>query len=559
MKRQLGFILAGLLLAAFLIQAVSTLSMTAPTYDEVAHIAAGYAALTTGRYHLNREHPPLVKLLAALPLLSIGGRVEAFDPSWPATDEWTFGRRFLFGPERPTARLLWWSRLPMIALGLLGAVAVYVWALNLYGQAGGLGALALYSFSPTLLAHTRLVTTDVAVGVFGLMSCYCCWRLMKQPTPLWAAMTGLALGSALAAKYSALLLVPALLLAVGWVLWSRRLGGLKRAGGNPSSRVKTTGPNLRSLCLLAGVILLSALSVVGFSYGFPPSLTPYLKGMRLIGFNHAEGYLFYLLGQFDVDGFFYYFPAAFLLKTSPAVLLAGALAVGLLIWRGSAVSPSETSPGEVSEVSHRPFLFLPPLIYLLTIMAFAPEIGLRYILPLYPFLFVSLGWLPGALSRRIAPWVLTGLFLLHVHAALVAHPDPISYFNGLLGCQGPQAIRCLDDSNLDWGQDLGRIAAVVDPLRDGEEEIGFLYFGTADPAAYLSGIRSMQFSEMVQPKPQIYVLSVHHLNRWNRVIKERTGLDWFARFEPLTSVGNTYLVYDLRKGKVRSVLSSSPG
>ena len=81
MKRQLGFILAGLLLAAFLIQAVSTLSITAPTHDEVAHIAAGYAALTTGQYHLNREHPPLVKLLAALPLLSIGGRIEAFDPS----------------------------------------------------------------------------------------------------------------------------------------------------------------------------------------------------------------------------------------------------------------------------------------------------------------------------------------------------------------------------------------------------------------------------------------------------------------------------------------------
>ena len=96
---------------------------------------------------------------------------------------------------------------------------------------------------------------------------------------------------------------------------------------------------------------------------------------------------------------------------------------------------------------------------------------------------------------------------------------------------------------------------MVDRLRDGEEEIGFLYYGTADPAAYLIGSRSMQLSEMVQPKPQIYVLSVHRLNRWNWVIKERTGLDWFDRFEPLTSVENTYLVYDLRKGKVRSVLS----
>src|SRR5512145_422383 len=128
MSTRLRTTLLGSILAVFALANLATMRVTTATSDETSHLPAGYTYWRTGDFRLNPQHPPLVKLLAALPLLALAPRLDPADPGWTASppDEWGFGFRFLYGNDAD--RLLFWGRMPTLLLGLVACLYVYRFA-----------------------------------------------------------------------------------------------------------------------------------------------------------------------------------------------------------------------------------------------------------------------------------------------------------------------------------------------------------------------------------------------------------------------------------------------
>src|SRR5438874_2268353 len=173
------------------------------TSDEVAHLPAGYTYWKTHDLRLNPEHPPLAKLLAALPLLALKPKLDTSWPEWAAAQQYIFGYGFLYTNDAD--RLVFWGRLPMTLIATLGALIVFLWARDMFGSASGLFALGLFAFSPNLLAHGMLVTTDVPLAVFMTLALYLFWK-QRQPSVMGSAAIGLATGAAMASKFSGAIL-----------------------------------------------------------------------------------------------------------------------------------------------------------------------------------------------------------------------------------------------------------------------------------------------------------------------------------------------------------------
>ena len=498
-----------LLLAVFFIAGGLSLRNDSATFDETAHVPAGYTSLDHRDFRLNPEHPPLSKLWAALPLwLDQRNEADYGSPYWSgrsvqpgttlrtAANQWAFGFEFLNGrlgaaQRKDPARLLVPARLMMLLWGLLLGLVVYAWARDLWGADGGLLALFLYCLSPTMLAHSRLVTTDLPAALGFTLTLWCFWRFTHEPSKLRGALVGLALAAALLIKFSSVLLIP--ILAVVGAAWAYvpRL-----------ERWERSGRSTRVVYVLIAALLIAWLGIwAGYGFRYPASPDPlYQLDWDVVGLEEgplaravyktldlkllpqaylygtayflggAERRLAFLNGEESLIGWWYYFPEAFLLKTTPTLLVLLALVVALGVvhrrWR--------SFDGW--------YLALPVLIYFGVSMFSALNIGQRHLVPIYPLLFIAAGGVAYLLPRF--RWRAVVLALLLAGQALsfgLATPGYLSYFNFLAGGSGG-GWRYLLDSNIDWGQDLGRLATLME--RRGIGQVHLAYFGTADPKAY---------------------------------------------------------------------------
>lgn len=466
--------------------AAFSLSRQSATFDEGAHLPAGYSALALGDYRMNPEHPPLIKMWAALPLLALHPRLETTDEAWQRGRQWRFGHRFLY-EWNDADRLLFWSRWPIVLLACALLAAIFLWAHRQGESAPALAALFLAALSPDLLAHGQLVTTDVGFTLFFFLTVAGFASLVERVT--WARVlgTGLALGAAAASKFSVVILPPLLLLLLGVAVLR----------SEPGERLRR-GAALAGCLLAAGVF---AWLTVWAAYRFrftispdpatsalldwrqvtpPPGLLRTIAGWTREHRLLPEGYLFgflqvfrlsearpaFLAGQVSSQGWWYYFPATFALKT-PLALLA-------LLGLGFAARCR--TKGFLAYA-----LWLPVLVYWLITLTRHLNIGHRHLLPIYPFLFIVAGRVV-LLARgrfRIAGVALLGIW--YASAALRVAPHYLASFNELAG--GPaNGYRWLVDSNLDWGQDLKNLRRFL--ARERIERVKLSYFGTADPAYY---------------------------------------------------------------------------
>jgi hypothetical protein len=520
-----------LLLVVFVVSGALSLRGDSVVFDETAHLPAGYTYLDRGDFRLNPEHPPLPKMWCALPLW-LDGRVRADygSTAWNGrpiadgttmrtrADQWTFGFELINGPlrareRRDPAQVLVPARLMMLLWGVALGLIVFGWAREMWGSNGGLLALFFYCLSPTMLAHSRLVTTDLPVALAFASVLWCLWRFMQQPDWLRGALVGLALAFALLVKFSSLLLVPIVgLLLVLWAGWPGLFPDERRARRN------------LTVYVLLGALVLGYAGVwagYGFRYLASPDPTyqldwetidldrdgevwagvtrvleakllpqAYVYGLAYF-LGGAARRLAYLNGEESIVGWRHYFPEAFLLKTPPALLVALVLVLGLGLWR----SRGRSFDGW--------YLALPVLVYFGISVFGNLNIGHRHLAPIYPLLFVGIAGLPALLRPRSTdePWqeesddaqrarqrwdrlrpvVLAGLLGGYALSFALATPGYLSYFNVLAG-GASGGWRYLLDSNIDWGQDLARLPAVM--RRAGIERVHLAYFGTADPKAY---------------------------------------------------------------------------
>ncbi|WP_237519055.1 phospholipid carrier-dependent glycosyltransferase [Streptomyces sp. SID5910] len=466
-------VLVAVLLAQLAFAMVTTAVQQTPTIDEPVYVGAGVDYLREHRLRLNPEHPPLGKLVIGVGVALAGPRVDAsFEGGQSA-----WGRHLLYESGNDPWRLMLWARLPVMALTLLCGLVVFAFARELAGRAGGLAALALYAFSPDVVAHGSLATLDAPAAGFVLTSVWLLWRARRRPR-LYLPLAGLALGAALATRASTLPAVPVLL-------------GL--AALSTAARVRGRRAAVRAAAG-AVVVAVSAVAVVWAAYlvvdprlrgaaGPPPPGVPGLKGalVDLLPFPEAyrdgmrlqfglerhpwQGFLF---GRLYTGSLWYYLPAALLVKTplGALVLWAAGSAAVLAVRR---LRPAA------------PYLLLPAAVLLASAMAGSRNFGTRYALFLPMFLAVAAGCVLAA-RVRWAPAVTLALVAFVAVSSVRTYPYYLPYANEAFG--GPARTRLLlHDSAVDWGQDLGRLA---DRLRERYpgERVWLVYKGSGVPSHY---------------------------------------------------------------------------
>jgi 4-amino-4-deoxy-L-arabinose transferase-like glycosyltransferase len=515
-----------LLLAVFAAQCLLAMPHMSPTSDEVPHLAAGYACLKTGDYRLNAEHPPAVKLLAALPLLALDLDLDLNHSSWKDNREWAFGERFVNQNRVPPQTIIFWGRVPMVLLGLGLGLVIYLWTLELYGRGPALLALLLFAFCPNLLANSPLVTTDVGNALFTLLAVYGLYRYLLAPRIGSAALTGVALGLALCSKATSVSIVAlyAILAAVFFITRRERTVSVPRLAAGCGV-----------VLAVAVAVILAAYRVTSVGYYFQ-SLGYFVKDVA------AGGRPAFLFGEYSTQGWPYYFLAAMLVKT-PLPSLALLAATVVLLVKRRRLEPAW-------------YWMAVPVLFFLAAASFSRlQLGIRYILQVYPFLYILIGGTVGsalagrASHKRPAVLVVVGLLGWYAVGTLRVFPHYLAYFNEAVG--GPKkGYQVLLDSNLDWGQDLPGLAEFLQ--KQDSPQVILSYFGTASPNTYgityqdfysynLSGRREEHINSL-DPGRELFVISANSLQclYW----PDKTIFDWLKQRKPLAVIGHTLFVYD---------------
>jgi len=129
-------------------------------------------------------------------------------PSWQSLDSTAFNHQFLYVYNTNPQLIIFLARLPIMVISVLLGLLIFVWARGLYGRKGGLWSLALYVFSPTILANAGFAMIDAASIFFITLAAFVYWKLLKQqrPTFLTIAIAGMCFGLAQSAKVNAVLL-----------------------------------------------------------------------------------------------------------------------------------------------------------------------------------------------------------------------------------------------------------------------------------------------------------------------------------------------------------------
>jgi len=526
---------AAALLAAFLVQCVLSMRLLNATYDEHSHLAAGFTYWKTGDFRLNPQHPPLAKLLGGLPLLFLSPEVRWTHKSWAGAtpDEWDFGARFLYAWGNDADRLLFWGRLPIVLLGVLMGVYVFRWSAERFGPRAGVFALALYAFCPNVIAHARFVTMDVPVSAFLTMTFYYLWRYRREGTRRPLLLAALSLGLALASKFSAVLLLPvALALVVLTPQGPAAPVEEKPAGKSKGKGRKKAAAEPARLSRVAALVAMIAVSaaVVWASYLFTDP-GAYWRGLVAVHRDHRPDHFFYLMGEFKQGGWWYYFLAAFLFKTPVPVMLA-MVAAAVVAWR----SRTTTMIDDV-------LLLAPAAVFFILTSALAHNLGLRYVLPVFPLVFVFASRLGESLTRhRLGLAFVAALALWQAGGALRIYPDYFAYFNEVSG--GPRnGYRLLDDSNLDWGQDLKRLGEYL--KEQNVTDVRLCYNSQGHPPYY--GIKAQRILTpqlRYDPEPGLYAIAIHCLLRARAPASMGgTEVDWLARYEPVGRVGYSFYLF----------------
>ena len=498
---------------------VASFTRTSATWDEPPHLAAGYLALKTGDHRLDPEHPPFVRMWAALPLLAwhipelntrIIDRIEPLD--WVASEQFRYAHVFLYKMNDADS-LLYASRFMIALLGVLLGVLLFFWALEWLGFFWAIIALGCYTIEPNILAHSSLVTTDFGVTCFLFGSVYFLWRTTRCLSV--GNLLGFAAFSALSvvSKFTAVLLGPivVLLLAVRVsrsTTWACQIGQLREIRTRPGRTAAAAATLLLVAFICWGAIWAAygfrylPSSTPGWRYDFDEAAVlrafgkdasnarvPRIEGMvRWIDAHHllpnaySEGFLLgqikagnhasYIAGRISRYGCWYYFPVAFLIKTPIAlvVLFLG----GLLV---CAVRQKEFLPNSL-------FVLLPVCVCLAAAMSLNLNIGLRHILTIYPFAIMLATLCAAEVIRTKQKMAVVGLSLLYIFWLFEfarVYPHNLAFFNQFVG--GPRnGDKYLVDSNIDWGQDLKGLKRWMD--EHNVRHINLSYFGTADPAYY---------------------------------------------------------------------------
>ena len=439
----------------------------------------------------------------------------------------------------------YWRDLTLARLGVLPFFAAASWLVWRWGFAldGPLAALAgtfVFTMLPPVLAHAAIATTDMACAAAIPAAAYALFQWLRNPGFGRTVWLGISIALAVLSKLSAFVYLPACSIVLCSACWWRR----RRDPSLPA------WPPWRSLARWLAAAVLIAACLIWAAYRFsvapfnpvpnpahgwiihllqvPLPAVEFLKGIRFAQLHALGGHNGYLLGEYRTHGWWYFFPVVLALKTPLAAFALYAAA--LLPLRRLGPGPSAWIPA------------LCAAAILAAASVSTINLGVRHLLPIYPFLAVTAGFGAARLLRASAPGIVFAAVLLLwlAAASLRAHPDYLASFNELAGGK-PE--RFLVESDLDWGQDLLRLRQALD--QRGVSQVALAYFGTADPARH--GIHATPLDPF-RPTTGWVAISKTSMYLSGRVVAARRGLDtpgyaWLSQYTPVATVGHSILLY----------------
>jgi len=455
------------------------------TFDEGDHIGAGFQSLKHHDFGLNPEHPPLVKMVAALPLLGMNLHEPQLQNRYFKDEAYFSGRDLIF--QNDYEKVIFRSRMFASLFAFLTALLAFLMAREMFGAGAGFIALVLIVFEPNFLAHGALVTTDTGAAAAMVASIYAFYRYVKSPSWRRVIVLGLAAGFFFIVKHSAVLLPPMLILLAITEL-------LRRRQGVDETRLHQAA-RLAGAIVIAGIIAAGVMwACYGFRYAARPAgmamnppLVDTLGNLRpaeakaitlmarwkvlpeswLYGLadvrSVANTWPSYMFGKIYAHGVWFYFLVTFVIKATLATLIFLLLIVYAI------------TTGKLRGWREILFLSLPPALYFCVAMTSNLNIGVRHILLVFIFILILAGGAAWSLIRsdRRWAWPIAILLLFHVVSSLRAFPTSyIPYANELWG--GPaNTYKYLTDSTTDWGQQLKAVKRYIDER--GIKECWFAY------------------------------------------------------------------------------------
>ncbi len=589
------------LLAAFAAVAWVAASAKSPAYDEPYHALSAWLQLRHRDYRLDNEDPPLWQYWASLPNGPDAIRADFGSAEWERmphalVNQWGWCVDTLYHtPGNDATRFVARCRAMMLALGVALGGLVGWWAFRLGGPAAAVAAVGLYCLDPNFLGHAPLMKNDVCFSLALLALAYAVWRAGRRLTAARAAVVAALSAVMLTTKFSGLsvaFLLPLLLgtralLPAPWPAFGRTVAtrrcrlavaaglcaasaavgyaGIWAAYGFRYSATPDPAVSLNLAEIADRSIQYTATAATAEHPRDPPTppadrppapvrLALWADAHRLFPQAYVAGFLFtytnnlvrpaFLFGQISLVGWWYYFPAAMAMKTPVATVVAVAAAAVVVARR---LTRRPVGPAAVWAAAA---VGLPAAAFMASAMRSNLNIGLRHVLPVYPFAFVAAGWAVAAVWAARRRWVLA-LFVAVAAETAHAFPDYVAFFNAPSRLAGDGGWQLLGDSNLDWGQDLTTLADWLAKTRPAEP-LYLSYFGLADPAYY--GIRYVPLPHLYgftgPPRypdpyaPALIAISVNHLQL--RRLLDPTAhayFDLWAAREPIAVLGGTLRVY----------------
>jgi hypothetical protein len=575
-----------------------------PCIDEVGHMAAGLSHWKLGRFDLYHVNPPLVRMVAVVPVLFAEPKYDwsEYSDRLESRSEFDIGRQFISDNGERSFWFFTWARWACIPFSLLGGYVCYRWARELYGEWSGLLALTLWCFGPNILANGQMITPDMGATALGVTAAYVFWKWLRAPGWPLALAAGFALGLTLLTKTTWILLFalwPAL-----WLVW--RLPDWRR----------TPERSWLAQCSQLATIFVLGLYLLNLGYGFEGSFTrlgdcrfisqslggssdersmpwgnrfatswlgelpvplpqDYLLGIDVQKHDFESHFNSYLRGEWRKEGWWYYYLYALAIKVPLGVWLLALLAVVLGLTRcGYAVSWRDE------------LTVLAPAVIVLTFVSAQTGFNhhFRYILPIFPFFFIWMSKAARAFARkgRVAALLTGTAAAWAVASSLWVYPHSLSYFSELVG--GPaNGSAHLVDSNIDWGQDLFFLRDWLKEHPD-TRPLKLAYFGDFDPR--VAGIEFTlpprgptspdeldgPYTDELGPQPGWYAVSAMMLRGGSYPIPDGRGnaqefplgsFSYFQRFRPIAHAGWSIYIYHITpkecaKGRQEMGLPDAP-
>jgi len=581
-------IIAFLFLSFVFIASILSIKDDTLTFDEPAHIGAGYSYLVKKEYRLNPEHPPLIKDIAAIPLLFLKLNFPENHYSWQQKEpapwwfQFDFGKELIFKINQPE-KIIFFSKTAMIVILILCGLYLFFETKNFFGKRTALLTLFFFSFSPTFLAHGRLVTTDVGATFGTLLATFNFLRFLNSPSKRNLFLAGIFLGVALLTKFSLILLLPFLFI-VALLFWF-----LLKPKNLSLFKIVLYFVLINTIAFFLVIIPFYQLHVLNYEkerqirdiyfnledLGFPDffknievnlakitflkGLAQYLLGLLMAIHRTASGNTMFFLGEISAEGWRHYFPLVFLLKEPLTLHLCLLISFIFLTLKLKKILKEQSWHGIKKSLVFNfnllvVLLFL--LLYWFVSLKSKLNLGVRHLLPTFPFFYILASFSVEKILQgkylKLKTAFFSFLFLWQIISVIKVFPHFLSYFNEIIG--GPKnGFLYTTDSNLDWGQDLKRLALWVEKQKI--DKIYLDYFGGGDPDYYLKE-KYVPWNGKNDPsslkKPAFFAISLNSLQSGRALQGKNFHEDtlfyyWLFKYEPpIYRVGYSISVYYIK-------------